>query len=184
MKTTRSKISLICYLINNIFWNTCLQLHHYHIPSPFVFPPVHWLLNHFRFHEAGTWVTVVTKCLWLEALVSSQSCIVGVSETWCNECPHQRAGMEGYMLLRRERQGSWGECITLYVRERFDCTALTITDYVFWSLWMRIRGMENKKTCGCLLPVAQPGCWHRGVAFFKEEAVSWAHGWTCLSRKK
>ena len=52
--------------------------------------------------------------------------------------------MEGYRLFRRERQGRQGGDVALYVRERFDCTALTVTGDVVQSLWMRIRWMENK----------------------------------------
>jgi len=37
-----------------------------------------------------------------------------------------------------------GEGVALYVRYRFDCTALTVSDDVVESLWVRIRGMENK----------------------------------------
>lgn len=36
------------------------------------------------------------------------------------------------------------EVVALYIRERFDCTALTVRDDVVESLWVRIRGMENK----------------------------------------
>ena len=42
----------------------------------------------------------------LEALVSSQSYnIIGISETWWNDCHNWSAGMEGYRLLRRDGQG-------------------------------------------------------------------------------
>jgi len=30
------------------------------------------------------------------------------------------------------------------VRERFDCTVLTLSDNVVESLWVRIRGMKNQ----------------------------------------
>ncbi|KAK4827172.1 hypothetical protein QYF61_015134 [Mycteria americana] len=81
----------------------------------------------------------------LEALVSSQSYeIIGMSETWWNESHDWSAGMEGYRLFRRDRQGKQGGGVALYVRERFDCTALTVSDDVVESLWVRIRGMEDK----------------------------------------
>ncbi|KAK4816487.1 hypothetical protein QYF61_017239 [Mycteria americana] len=72
----------------------------------------------------------------LEALVSSQSYnIIGISETWWNESHDWSAGTEGYRLFRRDRQGRRGGGVALYVRERFDCTALAISDDVVKSLW-------------------------------------------------
>ena len=53
--------------------------------------------------------------------------------------------MEGYKLYRRDRQDSQGGGVALYLRERFDCTALTVSDDVVESLWVRIKGMENKR---------------------------------------
>ena len=42
----------------------------------------------------------------LEELVSSQSYdVIGISETWWNESHDWSAGMEGYRLFRRDRQG-------------------------------------------------------------------------------
>ncbi|XP_040977464.1 uncharacterized protein LOC121232961 [Aquila chrysaetos chrysaetos] len=67
--------------------------------------------------------------------------IIGISETWWNESHDWSAGMEGYRLFRRDRRGGG---VTLYVRERLDCTALTVSGDVVESLWVRIRGMENK----------------------------------------
>ncbi|KAK4810895.1 hypothetical protein QYF61_013303 [Mycteria americana] len=52
--------------------------------------------------------------------------------------------MEGYRLFRRDRQGRRGGGVAPYVRERCDCTALTVRDDVVESLWVRIKGMENK----------------------------------------
>ncbi|KAK4806215.1 hypothetical protein QYF61_001138 [Mycteria americana] len=81
----------------------------------------------------------------LEALVSSQSYdVIGISEIWWNESHDWSAGMEGYRLFRRDRQGRRGGGVALYVTERFDCTALRVSDDVVESLWVGIRGMENK----------------------------------------
>ena len=45
----------------------------------------------------------------LEALVSSQNYdIIGISETWWKESHNWSAGMEGYRLFRRDRQGRRG----------------------------------------------------------------------------
>ncbi|KAK4806962.1 hypothetical protein QYF61_027329 [Mycteria americana] len=52
--------------------------------------------------------------------------------------------MEGYRLFRRDRQGRRGGGVALYVRERLDCTALTVSDNVVENLWVRIRKVENK----------------------------------------
>lgn len=52
--------------------------------------------------------------------------------------------MEGYRLFRRDRQGRQDGGVAQYVRERFDCTALTVTADVGESLWVRMRGVENK----------------------------------------
>ena len=38
--------------------------------------------------------------------------------------------MKGYRLFRRDRQGRGGRGVALYVRKRFDCTALTVSDDV------------------------------------------------------
>ncbi|KAK4807079.1 hypothetical protein QYF61_018420 [Mycteria americana] len=81
----------------------------------------------------------------LEALVSSQSHdIIGISETWWNESHDWSAGMEDYRLFRRDRQGRRGGGVALYARERFDCTALAVNSDVVESLWVGIRGKENK----------------------------------------
>ena len=48
-------------------------------------------------------------------------------------------------LFRRARQGRRGGGVALYAWERFDFTALTVRDDVVESLWVRIRGMENKE---------------------------------------
>ncbi|KAK4806138.1 hypothetical protein QYF61_001061 [Mycteria americana] len=81
----------------------------------------------------------------LEALVISQSYdIIGISETRWNESHDWSSRMEGYRLFRRDSQGRRGGGVALYVRERFDCTALTVSDDVVESLWVSIRGMENK----------------------------------------
>ncbi len=77
----------------------------------------------------------------LEALVHSQSYnIIGISETWWKESHAWSAAIEGYRLFRRGRQGRQGGG----VRERFACTALTVSDDAVESLWVRIRGMETK----------------------------------------
>lgn len=81
----------------------------------------------------------------LEVLASLQNYdIIGLSETWWSESHNCSAGMECYRLFRKDRQGRQGGGVALYVRERFDYTALTVGGYVFESIWVRIRGMGNK----------------------------------------
>jgi len=81
----------------------------------------------------------------LKALVCSPSGdIICISETWWNESHNWSAGMEGYRLFKRGSQGRRGRGAALYVTERFDCTAFTVEDDMVESLWVRIRGMENK----------------------------------------
>ena len=48
------------------------------------------------------------------------------------------------MLFRRARQGKCGGGVAPYVRGRFNIPALKVRDYVVESLWVRIRGIENK----------------------------------------
>jgi len=61
----------------------------------------------------------------------------------------------GYRLFRRDRQGRRGGGVARYIRERFDCIALTVSDNVVESLWVRIRGAGKQKRCcsGRLLPI-------------------------------
>ena len=47
-------------------------------------------------------------------------------------------------MFGRDRQGKQGGRDVLCVREKFDCTTLTVRNDVVESLWVRIRGMENK----------------------------------------
>lgn len=46
--------------------------------------------------------------------------------------------------FRRDRQGRQGGGVTLYLREKFDYTILTVSGDVVEILWVRIRRMENK----------------------------------------
>lgn len=74
----------------------------------------------------------------LETLVHSQSCdVIGVSETWWNESRDWSAGMVGC----GGGIGRAGEMEESHVREKFDCTALTVKDNVAESLWVRSREM-------------------------------------------
>ncbi|KAK4818298.1 hypothetical protein QYF61_010760 [Mycteria americana] len=66
------------------------------------------------------------------------------AQTWWNESHDWSTGVEGYRLFGRDRQGRRGGGVTLNARERFVCTALTVSSDVVESLWVRTRGMEKK----------------------------------------
>lgn len=51
----------------------------------------------------------------------------------------------GNRLFRKGRQGRQSEGVELYVKKRFGCTALTVSNDVDEILWVRIREMENKE---------------------------------------
>ncbi|GAB0190604.1 hypothetical protein GRJ2_001525700 [Grus japonensis] len=81
----------------------------------------------------------------LEALAQSQCYdIIGISETWWEECCELCAVMDGYRLFRRDRQGRRGGGVALYVTEGLDCTELSVGDDTVESLWVRIKGQANK----------------------------------------
>ena len=52
--------------------------------------------------------------------------------------------MDGYKLFRRDRQGSRGGGVALYVRDCFGCTELHDSDDKVECLWVRMRGKANK----------------------------------------
>jgi len=51
--------------------------------------------------------------------------------------------MDGYTLFRRDRQGSRGSGVALYVRESFDSPELDDDDDRVECLWVRIRWKAN-----------------------------------------
>ena len=52
--------------------------------------------------------------------------------------------------------GRGGRAVTLYVREKLDCTAFTVSGDVVESLWVKIRRLENKGyVVACLLLITQ-----------------------------
>ena len=81
----------------------------------------------------------------LEALAQSQSYdIIGIRETWWDESCDWCAVMDGYRLFRRDRQGTQGRGVVLYIREGWDCMALAVGVDMVESLWVRIKGKANK----------------------------------------
>ncbi|KAK4830434.1 hypothetical protein QYF61_011142 [Mycteria americana] len=61
----------------------------------------------------------------LEAIVQQENYdIVAITETWWDDSHNWSAAMDGYKLLRSDRQGRRGSGVALYVRECFDCLEL------------------------------------------------------------
>ncbi|PKU40554.1 rna-directed dna polymerase from mobile element jockey-like [Limosa lapponica baueri] len=81
----------------------------------------------------------------LEAIVQPESYdVVAITETWWDESNDWSATMDGYKLLRRDRQGRRGGGMALYVREDYDCVELTEGNGKLECLWVRIRGKASK----------------------------------------
>ncbi|PKU46094.1 mitochondrial fission process protein 1 [Limosa lapponica baueri] len=81
----------------------------------------------------------------LEAIVWQDSYdVVTFTETWWDEGHDWNAAMNGYKLLRRNRQGSKGRSVALYIRECFDCIELDSSDKEVGCLWERMKGKANK----------------------------------------
>lgn len=69
---------------------------------------------------------------------------LGLSETWWNECQDWRSEIEDHELFRKDRQSRQDGGVTLYLRERFDYTALMVSGEVLEMPLVRIGRMENK----------------------------------------
>ena len=52
--------------------------------------------------------------------------------------------MDGYKLLRKDRQGRRGGGVALYVKEWFEVTEFMTGDNKVESLWVKIRGRADK----------------------------------------
>ncbi|PKU29317.1 mitochondrial fission process protein 1 [Limosa lapponica baueri] len=81
----------------------------------------------------------------LEAIVQQDSYdIVAITEMWWDDSHNWNAAMNGYKLLRRNRQGRRGGGVALYIRECFDCVELDSSDDKVECLWIRMKGKANK----------------------------------------
>ena len=81
----------------------------------------------------------------LEAIVRQASYdLVAIMETWWDHSHDWSAAMDGYKLFRKDRQGRRGGGVALYVRECFDVTELMAGDDKVESLWVKIRGRDDK----------------------------------------
>ncbi|PKU44320.1 rna-directed dna polymerase from mobile element jockey-like [Limosa lapponica baueri] len=108
----------------------------------------------------------------LEAIVWQDSYdVVAITETWWDNGHDWNAAMNGYKLLRRNRQGRRGRGVALYIRECFDCIELDSRDDEVECLWVRMKGKANKGDC--VLGVCyRPPNWDEQVdeAFYKRLA--------------
>ncbi|GAB0178011.1 hypothetical protein GRJ2_000266400 [Grus japonensis] len=81
----------------------------------------------------------------LEAIVQEENYgTVAIRETWRDDSHNWAAAVDGYKLLRRDRQGRRGGGVSLYVRECLDCLELNDGDDRVECLQARIRGKANK----------------------------------------
>ena len=63
----------------------------------------------------------------LEVLAQSQSYnIIGISETWWDESCGWCVAIDGYRLLKRDRQGRRGGGVAMYVKHGLDCVELQV----------------------------------------------------------
>lgn len=69
--------------------------------------------------------------------------IVGVRETWWDDSCDWSALLDGYRLLRKDRQGRRGGGGALYVMEDLECMEFTVGNGTVESLWVRIKGQTN-----------------------------------------
>ena len=70
--------------------------------------------------------------------------LVAITETWWDLSHDWSAAMDGYKLLRKDRQGRRGGGVALYVKERIEVTELMTGEKKVESLWVKIRGRADK----------------------------------------
>ncbi|GAB0205636.1 hypothetical protein GRJ2_003029200 [Grus japonensis] len=68
--------------------------------------------------------------------------LIGITETWWDSSYDWSVGMEGYRLLRKDRQGKQGGSIALYVNDQLECMELHLgmDEEPTESLRVRIKG--------------------------------------------
>ncbi|PKU28504.1 nipped-b-like protein [Limosa lapponica baueri] len=81
----------------------------------------------------------------LEAIVRQDSYdVVTITETWWDDGHDWNAAMNGYKLLRRNRQRRRGGGVALNSRECFECMELDSSDDEVECSWVRMKGKANK----------------------------------------
>lgn len=79
----------------------------------------------------------------LEAIVQQENHdIVTIAETWWNDLCDWSAAVDGYRLLRRNRQGKRGRGVALYVRECISCLEINAVSEKVECLWVKIGGRQ------------------------------------------
>jgi len=68
--------------------------------------------------------------------------IISIMETWWDSSHDWSIGMGGYRLLRKDRQGTRGGRVTLYVKDQLECMELCLgfDEEPTESLWVKIQG--------------------------------------------
>ncbi|XP_065438446.1 uncharacterized protein LOC135981058 [Chrysemys picta bellii] len=83
----------------------------------------------------------------LEVLINKYNYdIVGITETWWDNTHDWNVGVDGYSLLRKDRQGKKGGGVALYIKNVHTWTEveMDIGDGSVESLWVRLKGAKNK----------------------------------------
>jgi len=78
-----------------------------------------------------------------ETCAHLQGCdLIGITETWWEGSYDWSVGMEGYRLFRKDRQGTRGGGVVLYVSEELECMELLLgmVEEPTESLQVRIKG--------------------------------------------
>ncbi|XP_050797305.1 uncharacterized protein LOC127045326 [Gopherus flavomarginatus] len=82
----------------------------------------------------------------LEVLINKYNYdIVGITETWWDNTHDWNVGVDGYSLLRKDRQGKKGGGVALYIKNVHTWTEveMDIGDGSVESLWVRLKGVKN-----------------------------------------
>lgn len=106
--------------------------------------------------------------------------LIAIVESWWDKSHNWNAGIEGYELFRRDRQGRKGRCVALYVREWIDCEEIPLRNGhgQVESLWERIKDQNlvlGPTTC-CLIKgslLMRPSCF----SYKKHRACTLSSWW-------
>ena len=81
----------------------------------------------------------------LEAMVQQQSCdVIAIAEAWWDNSHSWSTALDGHKLFGRDRKGSRGGGVALYIREAFGAIGIEMNDDGVECLWVRIKGKADK----------------------------------------
>ncbi|RMC13815.1 hypothetical protein DUI87_08898 [Hirundo rustica rustica] len=80
----------------------------------------------------------------LEAMVQQSYDVVAITETWWDDSHGWSTALNGYKLLRRDRQGRRGGGVALHIKQTFDTVGIETKEDGVECLWVRIKGKANK----------------------------------------